>query len=69
MSLINVVVCCLVGLLVTSDLSPGHADVVSFHKLLANFFSAKHLPSAADGERVGANLGKDTESRHILTLN
>ena len=69
MSLINVAVCYLVGFLVTSDLSPGHADVVSFHKLLANFSSAKHLPSAADGERVGANLGKDTESRHIVTLN
>ena len=55
--------------MVTSDLSPGHADVVSFHKMLANFSSAKHLPSAADGERAGANLGKDTESRHFVTLN
>ena len=69
MSLVNVVVCCLVGFMVTSDLSPGHADVVSFHKMLANFSSAKHLPSAADGERAGANLGKDTESRHFVTLN
>ena len=58
MSLVNVVVCCLVGFLVTSDLSPGHADVVSFHRLLANFSNANHLPSAADGEQVGAKFGK-----------
>ena len=69
MSLINVAVCCLVGFLVTSDISPGHADVVSFHRLLANFSDAKHLPSAADGEQVGAKFGKDTESRHIVYLN
>ena len=59
--------------MVTSDLSPGNADVLSFHKMLANFSSGKHLPSSADmisdGQRAGASLAKDTESRHFLTLN
>ena len=57
MSLINVAVCCLVGFLVTSDISPGHADVVSFHRLLANLSDAKHLAPAAAGEQVGAKFG------------
>ena len=68
MSLVNVVVCCLVGFMVTSDLSPGNADVVSSHKMLAIFSSAKHLPSFADGQRAGANLDKNTESRDFLNL-
>ena len=73
MSLVNIVVCCLVGFMVTSDLSPGNADVLSFHKMLANFSSGKHLPSSADmtsdGQRAGTSLATDTESRHFLTLN
>ena len=69
MSFVNIVACCLVGFMVTSDLSPGNADVLSFHKMLANFSSGKHLPSSADGQCAGANLAKDTESRHFLNLN
>ena len=73
MSLVNIVACYLVGFMVTSDLSPGNADVLSFHKLLANFSSGRHLPSSADmtsdGQRAGASLATDTESRHFLTLN
>ena len=73
MSLVNIVVCCLVGFMVTSDLSPGNADVLSFHKMLANFSSGKHLTSSADmtidGQRAGASLATDPESRHFLTLN
>ena len=69
MSLTSVAVCCLVGFLVTSDISPGHADVVSFHRLLANLSDAKHLAPAAAGKQVGAKFGKDSESRHIVYLN
>ena len=63
MSLVKIFASCvLIGFLVTCDLAPGNADVLSFHKMLANFSSAKHLPSFADGQRAGANLDKDTES-------
>ena len=70
MSLVKIVACCfLIGFLVTSDLAPGNADVLSFHKMLANFSSAKHLPSSADGQRAGANLDKDMESRKFCNFN
>ena len=73
MSLVKIVACCLIGFLVTSDLAPGNADVLSFHKMLANFSSGKHLASSAnmtsDGQRAGATLATDTESRHFLTGN
>ena len=74
MSLVKIVACCfLIGFLVTSDLAPGNADVLSFHKMLANFSSGKHLASSAnitsDGQRASATLAKDTERRHFLTGN
>ena len=73
MSLVKIVACCLIGFLVTSDLAPGNADVLYIHKMFANISSGKHLPSSADmtsdGQRAGASLAKDTESRHFLTLN
>ena len=66
MSLVEIVACCfLIGFLVTSDQS--HADVLTFHKMLANFSSGKHLPTyanmASDRYRASATLATDTESR------
>ena len=66
MSLVKIVVCCfLIGFLVTSDQS--HADVHTFHKMLANISSGQHLPTHAnmtsDGHRASATLATDTESR------
>ena len=73
MSLVKIVACFVIGFLVTSDLAPGNADVLSFHKMLANFSSGKHLASSAnmtsDGQRAGATWATDTESRHFLTGN
>ena len=68
MSLVKIVACCfLIGFLVTSDLAPGNADILTFHKMLANFSSGKHLPThanmASDGHRASATLATDTESR------
>ena len=72
MSLVKIVACCfLIGFLVTSDLAPGNADVLSFHKMLAKFTSGKHLATSAnmtsDGQRASDTLATDTESRHSLT--
>ena len=72
MSLVKIVALCfLVGFLVNSKLAPGNADVLSFHKMLANFSSGKHLASSANmssiGQRAGATWATDTESRHSLT--
>ena len=66
MSLVKFIGCCLlVVFLVTSDQS--HADVQTFHKMLANFSSGHHLPTQAnltsDGHRASATLVKDMKSR------
>ena len=49
----------------TSDQS--HADVQTFHKMLANFSGGHHLPTQAnltsDGQRASATLVKDMKSR------
>ena len=72
MSLVKIFASCvLIGFLVTCDLAPGNADILSFQTMLANFTSQKHLATSAnmtsDGQRAAATWATDTESRHSLT--
>ena len=71
MSLVKIFASCvLIGFLVTCDLAPGNADILSFQTMLANFTRQKHLATSAnmtsDGQRAGATWATDTESRHSL---
>ena len=63
--------CALVGFLLTSNLAPGSADVLSFKSLLANITDLKHVASSVNlssgRQRAGDTLPAGTESRiHLL---
>ena len=59
--------CVLIGFLLTCDLAPGNADILSFKSLLANFTEQKHLASSpnmtSDRQRPAAAWPAGTESR------